>query len=88
MVECRCGCRFNEDLEDLPHGYSTKDGWICDKCGSCPKCGRSLEKEPEKWGDRNKKAGLCKMCQMWVDEFGSRLFIHRPRRRKGTRKRA
>ena len=33
--------------------------WICDGCGSCYSCGRSLEKEPEKRGKHVK----CRYCE-------------------------
>ena len=81
MVECsRCGRRYADDSSD---GYRFRDGWVCAECGYCPKCGRSLENEPEKMGGKNAKAGLCRLCQLWVDEFGPRLFIRRPRRKPG-----
>ena len=34
--------------EDLPDGYLVDGLWICDSCGSCPNCGKTLEKEREK----------------------------------------
>ena len=42
-----------EDVETMPDGYFRSGLWICDNCGSCPECGKSLEKEKHK---------LCSMC--------------------------
>ena len=48
-------------LECLPDGYFLPSGeWMCDTCGSCPKCGRTLEKEPDK---RGPDAKSCRHCE-------------------------
>lgn len=30
--------------DELPDGYLIYGQWICDECGSCSECGKSLEK--------------------------------------------
>lgn len=62
-----CGiCEESYEFEDdgtvdcMPDGYLTGGLWICDRCGSCPECGKTLEKEPEK---RGKTAQPCKDCE-------------------------
>lgn len=54
---------INPSVDWMPDGYQVPDGehmsWICDNCGSCPICGRSLEDEPEKRGPNTKP---CKDC--------------------------
>jgi len=48
-------CGYFEEMDDnapfdaWPDGYILPDcKWICHDCGSCPECGRTLEKEPDK----------------------------------------
>lgn len=52
---------FEDDgtTECMPDGYLTEGRWICDKCGSCLKCGKTLEKEKEKRG----KNIVCRDCE-------------------------
>lgn len=69
QIEC-CSCfkvytweepKEYTGTEYMPDGYFIPEGkWICDRCGSCPECGRTLEKEPKK---RGPKAKLCKYCE-------------------------
>ena len=52
----------------MPDGYCLPTGaWICDDCGSCPICGRTLEKEPNKRASREDgilcEAKPCKYCE-------------------------
>lgn len=53
---------FEDDgsVDCMPNGYILPTGeWICDDCGSCPECGKSLEKEPQKRGPNTQP---CKNC--------------------------
>lgn len=71
MNEIKCDyCGEVYDFEDdgsvdcMPDGWILPTHeWICLDCGSCPECGKSLEKEPEKRGPNPK---LCRECS----EFG------------------
>ncbi len=70
------------DAEALPDGYFVDGMWICDKCGSCPECGRSLEKED---GNRRAKrvngefkpAQMCTACE---EEDGKMVKVEFSRR--------
>ena len=48
----------NEDVMDMPDGYFHETMWICDECGSCKYCGKSLEKLPEQRGKNNSKSAF------------------------------
>lgn len=69
---CRVVYDFDDDAIDgigsvdcLPDGYFPGDGtWMCDDCGSCPECGRSLEKEPQKRGPNAVTPRMCRYCVM------------------------
>lgn len=50
----------NGTVDSLPDGYLVNGYWICDSCGSCPICGKSLEDEPDK---RGIKAKACRDCE-------------------------
>jgi len=66
---CHKSYDFEDDMVDgigsaecMPDGYILPTGeWICQDCGGCPECGRSLEKEPDK---RGPNAQMCKYCVM------------------------
>ena len=59
----------DEAADNLPDGYFVPDYkrkvwlWICDKCGSCPDCVKSLEKEPEKRATKETPALCCDECR-------------------------
>jgi hypothetical protein len=59
----------NIPADDLPDGYfipnhiTKKWLWICDTCGSCPECGKTLEKEPDKRANEKQEAQPCEDCQ-------------------------
>lgn len=46
-------------MDSMPDGYFHGSDWICDSCGSCPECGKSLEKEPEKRGRNVRPCNRC-----------------------------
>jgi hypothetical protein len=56
--------------EELPDGYFLPNGmWICDECGSCPNCGTTLEKEPDKRAHMvDSKLYPAQPCDSCVDE--------------------
>lgn len=60
---CYESYEFDDDgitADCMPDGYILPTGeWMCDDCGSCPECGRTLEKEPHK---RGPNAKLCRYC--------------------------
>ncbi len=67
---CKTTFNFDDDAVDgigsaecLPDGYLFDGKWMCDACGSCPECGRTLEKEPEK---RGPNARPCRYCVMEI----------------------
>ena len=59
---CAQSYDYEEDgtLECLPDGYFLPEAkWICQDCGGCPECGRTLEKEQHK---RGPDAQPCRYC--------------------------
>ncbi len=68
MNEIKCDyCGKVYEFEDdgtvdcMPDGWILPTHeWICLDCGSCPECGKSLEKEPEK---RGANPQLCRDCE-------------------------
>lgn len=56
-------------VDEMPDGYYIPNTqkrcfeWICDLCGSCPECGKSLEKEPEKRATKTTETKICSDCQ-------------------------
>ena len=52
-----------ESVDEMPDGYFIGGLWVCDACGSCPNCGKALEKR-----DDNKRA--------YVDNLG---IFHQPK---------
>jgi len=57
------GCTSTDYMPDgyfVPNYDKGQWDWICDSCGSCPTCGGSLEKEPEKRGPH---ARPCRDCE-------------------------
>lgn len=47
--------------DELPDGYLIAGLWICDGCGSCSECGKSLEKEGNM--QDHKEGKLCRDCK-------------------------
>jgi len=52
---------ISRPADELPDGFLIFGKWICDDCGSCSECGRSLEKEGNML--ENKKDKLCRDCK-------------------------
>jgi hypothetical protein len=63
---CKQDYEYEHDdgtVDCLPDGYILPTGeWICDECGSCPECGTTLEKEPDKRGNEDKDTLPCRDC--------------------------
>ena len=47
-----------KSADNLPDGYFRNGNWICDNCGSCPECGKTLEKE------KSTLKSLCDECKL------------------------
>ena len=62
-----CGENYEYEEMDMPDGYLTNGKWICDACGSCPNCGRSLEDEEWKRGVVAKPCRYCEECEFGGD---------------------
>jgi len=75
-------CKESYDFDDdgytadcMPDGYILPTHeWICDACGSCPGCGRTLEKEPQKRGPDAVTPRICRYCVM--EEANGRWPFH------------
>jgi len=52
---------ISRPAEELPEGYLIAGKWICQDCGSCSECGKSLEKEGNML--ENSKDKLCRDCK-------------------------
>lgn len=50
-----------ESTDILPDGYLVSGDWICDNCGSCSNCGKSLEKTGNQFERKDKK--FCTECK-------------------------